>query len=456
MTPGSTGTASGGSVRAGVRLLREGGRTFVALLLTAGLLGTAACTVNPVTGRAQLDLMGESQEIQLGRSLYPRYTQQSLGEIPDARLQAYVDRVGLALARVSQRPRLPWTYNAVNDPEVNAYALPGGKISITRGLLSRLDDEDELAAVLGHETGHVNARHAAQAYTRNILAQLALLGVGVYMDAHGTSNARLYTVAGMLGMQLMFAHYSRNQERQADQLGFEYMTKAGYNPEGMVGVMNILMHEGKRHPSLLDRMFADHPMSSERLKTAEERVAAEPPAVRHRPIRKKAFRAAVYHIRQTRPAYDRFARARRLLAQHKTAEAQRLLDQSVAECPDDGLLRGYLAAVEAEDGEMQRALRDAGRAGKAAPNIFVVQMMAGQIFLKAKRYAAAVPFFDDADRILPNVPEVELLRGEALEGAGRRADAARAYHKVERLAPDSAAAKEARRHLAMLSATSWE
>lgn len=438
---------------AGSSSFRSAMRAMAALVLCIGMLGSAACTVNPVTGKTQLDFMGENQEVQLGKNLYPRYTQQSLGEVPDPRLEAYVDRVGLKLARVSQRPQLPWTYNAVNDPEVNAYALPGGKISITRGLLSRLDNEDELAAVLGHETGHVNARHAAQAYTRQVLAQLALLGAGIYMDAHGTRNARLYTVAGMLGMQLMFAHYSRNQERQADQLGFEYMTKAGYNPEGMVGVMRILLHEGKTRPSLLRRMFADHPMSSERLATAEARVAAEPPAVRTRPIRSQRFLAAVRHIRETRPAYDRFAKARRLLAQEKTAEAETLLKESVAEWPDDGLLRGYLAGAEAEDGKLERAMRDAQRAGQDAPHIFVVQMLAGKIFLRAKRYAAAVPFFDNASRILPNLPEVELLRGEALEGAGRRKEAARAYQRVRELAPGSDASAEASRRLRSLGMT---
>jgi len=136
---------------------------ILAAAAAAGAMLISGCTVNPVTGRTELDLMGEAQEINLGKSLYPRYTQQSLGEVPDPALESYVDTVGLKLARVSQRPQLPWAYDAVNDPEVNAYALPGGKVSITRGLLARLDNEDELAAVLGHETGHVNARHAAQA-----------------------------------------------------------------------------------------------------------------------------------------------------------------------------------------------------------------------------------------------------------------------------------------------------
>jgi predicted Zn-dependent protease len=221
----------------------------------------------------------------------------------------------------------------------------------------------------------------------------------------------------------------------------------------MVGVMRILLHEGKTRPSLLRRMFADHPMSSERLATAEARVAAEPPAVRTRPIRSQRFLAAVRHIRETRPAYDRFAKARRLLAQEKTAEAETLLKESVAEWPDDGLLRGYLAGAEAEDGKLGRAMRDAQRAGQDAPHIFVVQMLAGKIFLRAKRYAAAVPFFDNASRILPNLPEVELLRGEALEGAGRRKEAARAYQRVRELAPGSDASAEASRRLRSLGMT---
>jgi len=134
-------------------------RIMSALVLAcAFVLATDGCTVNPVTGKSQLDLMGEAQELELGKSLYPRYTESSLGKVQEPQLQSYVDRVGLRLAAVSHRPNLPWEYNAVNDPVVNAYALPGGKISITRGLLARMDSEDELAGVLGHETGHVTAR----------------------------------------------------------------------------------------------------------------------------------------------------------------------------------------------------------------------------------------------------------------------------------------------------------
>ena len=422
-------------------------RGLLVAVAVAGVLAGSGCTVNPVTGEPQLDLMGRAQEIDLGKRLYPRYTQQSLGEVPDEKLEAYVDRVGLRLARVSQRPALPWTYNAVNDPEVNAYALPGGKISITRGLLARLDSEDQLAAVLGHETGHVTARHAAQAYTRQMLAQIALLGSAAYMEAKGTRNARLYTLGGVFGAELLFAHYSRNQERQADHLGLDYMTRAGYNPRAIVGVMNVLVHQEKRQPSLLGRMFADHPMSSERLATARAEVAALSPQIRHRPFRTKAFRVATRHVRATRDAYDRLARARRLLAKKNTAKALPLLRQSVNEWPSEGLLRAYLAAGEAESNRLQQAMRNAHRAANDAPHIFFVQFVAARIFLRGKRYDEALSYLDGASRILPDTPEVELLRGEALQGAGRQREAVGAYERTRQLAPGSEAAKEAARRL---------
>lgn len=117
------------------------------------LLGVSGCATNPVTGKAELDLLGEEQELALGAQLYQPFIQDSLGPIEDAPLSQLVEKVGTQVAAVSHRPRLPFQFTAVNDPAVNAFALPGGKICITRGLLVRLESEDGLAAVLGHEVG---------------------------------------------------------------------------------------------------------------------------------------------------------------------------------------------------------------------------------------------------------------------------------------------------------------
>src|SRR5512139_888933 len=140
------------------------------LLAAGAAVSLAACAVNPVTRRSELSLMSESQEVQMGAESYPLYTQMSDGLFQDEALQAYVQSVGERLARGSHRPDLDYRFNVVNSSEINAYALPGGKISITRGLLSKMKNEAELAAVLGHEIGHVTARHAAAGYTRQVLA----------------------------------------------------------------------------------------------------------------------------------------------------------------------------------------------------------------------------------------------------------------------------------------------
>ena len=417
-------------------------------ILVLLLLGTA-CTVNPVTGRSQLDLMGEAQELEMGRQLYPRYTQSSLGEIPDEGLQAYVDGVGQRLAAVSHRPAIPWTYNAVNDPDVNAYALPGGKVSITRGLLSRMESEDELAAVLGHETGHVTARHAAQHYTRALLTQLALVGGMAYMEIEDVKYRNLYALGGMIGAQLILARYSRDQERQSDQLGLEYMVAAGYNPQGMVELLEVLQAEHRREPNVVERMFGSHPLTRERIEDARARVAALPPEDVARPEVRKPYLEHVRHVKATRPAYDRLAEARRLLADEQPDQALPLLRQSVDEWPGDGLLRAFLAGVEA-DRQPRRALTDAARAAADAPRIFVVQVVAARVFLKARRFDEALTYADAAGEILPDMADVELLRGKALEGLGRYQDAAWAFRRVRQIAPDSEAAREAERHLRSL------
>lgn len=397
----------------------------------------AACTVNPVTGDRQLDLMGEPQEIQLGATLYPQYTAQSFGEVQDTELQAFVERVGVRLAQVGHRPQLPWTFNAVNDPSVNAYALPGGKVSITRGLLARMESEDELAAVLGHETGHVTARHAAQQYTRQVLSQLALVGAAVYMEVEDVDNRGLYMVGGMLGAQLALAHYSREQERQSDFLGFEYMSQVGYNPEGMVDLMETLASTNQRSPSFVEQMFASHPMTSERIDTARQRVANAPPELTSRPLTTAEYTAATDLVRRQREAYDRVVEARASMSNESFDSARRLLQQSADEWRDDGLLRIFLATVLARQEQMDAATREASKAVVDAPAIFMVQATGARIFLARERWNPALDALDRADGILPGMPDVRYYRGRCLEELGRDREAAEAYLWVARNAPDS-------------------
>jgi predicted Zn-dependent protease len=198
------------------------------------LLLTAGCAVNPATGGRQLSLVSEAQEIQIGRDA-DRQIVASMGLYPDEAVQQYVSALGRSLAARSERPDLPWTFRVIDDPTVNAFALPGGFIYVTRGILTHLGSEAELAGVLGHEIGHVTARHSVSQMSR---AQLAQLGLGIGM-IFSEEIRQVGEVAGA-GLQLLFLKFGRDDEREADELGVRYMTRLDYDPRELAHVMGML------------------------------------------------------------------------------------------------------------------------------------------------------------------------------------------------------------------------
>lgn len=173
--------------------------------------------------------------------------QAQIGLVDDQGLQSYVNGIGQKLAATSERPDLPWSYDVVDDPAVNAFALPGGFINVTRGILAYMESEAELAAVMGHETGHVTARHSVNQMSKQQLEQLGL-GVGMIFS----QSVRQYSGLLSAGLQLLDLKYSRDDETEADELGVRYIDKAGYDPSAMIGVMQMLQvvsgAEGGRVP----------------------------------------------------------------------------------------------------------------------------------------------------------------------------------------------------------------
>jgi predicted Zn-dependent protease len=204
-------------------------------LLSALLLPLAvSCAVNPATGERELSLVSEGQEIQMGREADESITA-SLGLVDDPELQRYVEELGARMAAVSERPDLPWEFHVVDDPVVNAFALPGGFIYMTRGILAHFESEAELAGVLGHEIGHVTARHSVSQMSRQQLQQLGL-GVGMILS----EDVRRFGDVLASGLGLLNLRYSRGDETQSDELGIRYMTRTGYDPEALVGVFRML------------------------------------------------------------------------------------------------------------------------------------------------------------------------------------------------------------------------
>ena len=243
----------------------------------------AACATNPVTGKRELALMTEADEIALGKSA-AQEVEQTIGLVEDPGLQAYVRRVGLAMAAASQRPNLPWSFGVVDDPTPNAFALPGGPIYLTRGMMTLIRSEAELAGVLGHEIGHVTARHSVSAISQQQLAQIGLVAGGVLIP-----EIRPYVGLMGTGLGLLFLQHGRDAERQADDLGFVYAQGRGYAMSEMADVFRALERLQTPERSALPTFLSSHPSPGERVTTLEARAAALPPAERGKVVREEDY-----------------------------------------------------------------------------------------------------------------------------------------------------------------------
>jgi predicted Zn-dependent protease len=230
-----------------------------------------SCATNPVTGKREIALISESQEIEMGRQGAAEVSA-SIGLYPNATLQAYVNRIGHSLAARTERPGLPWEFQVVDDASINAFALPGGFIFVTRGLLAHMTTEAELASVLGHEAGHVAARHSVQQLSRQQVATIGL-GVGSVLSP---AIAKYGQVAGA-GLGLMFLKYGRADETQSDQLGFRYALASGYDTRQMINVFQMLQRaEQLAGGGRLPEWQSTHPDPGNRIAAVQALVAASP------------------------------------------------------------------------------------------------------------------------------------------------------------------------------------
>lgn len=239
----------------------------IALLGASLSLGLQGCARNPVTGRSELSLVSESQEIEMGRAA-AQDVATSIGFYDDAAVQAYVAGIGKQLAAKSERPNLPWEFHVVNDASVNAFALPGGFIYVTRGLMTYVNNEAELATVVGHEIGHVTARHSAHQVSQQQLATLGL-GVGSILS----KDVARYAGLASQGLGLLFLKFSRDNESQADQLGFRYALSNNYDVRQMANVFQTLDRVGQAAGGgKLPEWLETHPNPENRIQATKQRL----------------------------------------------------------------------------------------------------------------------------------------------------------------------------------------
>ncbi len=395
-------------------------------LLGAFLLPLFACgcAVNPVTGRSELAIVSisEEEEVALGAKAYVPAVQQQGGFYRDRELEAYVQGVGMRIARVSHRPTLDYKYRVLNSSVPNAFAVPGGFIVINRGLLVGMSSEAEMAAVLAHETGHVTAKHSLAAYQRSMAANILLAGVQVAAGG----RAGVAELSGVTA-NLLENGFSRDQEREADWLGIDYMAKAGYNPLGAVKLQEYFFEqlEGGKNPLFLEGLFRTHPFSKERMENAKARVAQLYPDAARNPdytFNEAAFRQKTARLREVQKAYALVDEGDRLLKEKKVDQALEKYRAAARSEPDQvpfqtAIGRAYL--LKKEYGPAEAAL---DRATRLDGEYFEPFVLAGALRYQKKDYRGAIPPLKKSMDLLPTKTAAAYL-SKSYEALGDRENA---------------------------------
>lgn len=357
-----------------------------------------SCSVNPVTGEKEFTLMSASQEVAIGEEKFGLYQQQQGGRyVVDPELSLYVNQVGQQLAEVSDRPDLPYEFVVLNNGTPNAWALPGGKIAINRGLLTLLDDEAQLAAVLGHEIVHAAARHSARQMTQATLLGLGLQATGMLAAKQSEYGEFILAGAG-LGANLWQAHYGRDQELEADRHSTRYMAMAGYDAQAAVELQQkfVALSQGNQG-SWMERLFASHPPSQERVELNRKLAAELPGGDRNIQV----FRRAMAQLRRDQPAYDAHTEA--------------------------------LAA--ADKGQFDNALDSVQTAIEIQPNEPLFHITHGQLLMSQSRDAAAISAFERARSLNPEYYMGHLGLGLLLKQAAKTREAEQALQASMALLP---------------------
>ena len=459
---------------------------IVVCLLTLSLLG---CATNPVTGRSELMLVSEEQEIKMGRDLYPNAlwgAEGGGGPYRDDQLRTYLTGVVRNIHGVSHRPNLPVDFAVQNSSVPNAWAIPG-HVVMTRGLLAGLDNEAEFAFVMGHEMGHVAARHSARQTSYGMLQQIGLAAAGTALGGQAYSDALLN--AGAIGSSLLLLKYGRDDELEADRLGIQYMTRLGYDPENAVRAhqnldrisQDYLRSIGKepQERGFFEDLLSTHPRTSVRIDEIRQMIAAVPPYVRVGDgTGKERFQRMSADIRKTNKVYrDHYDPAARAYQKNSLAEAERHVDGAIAadrtEAPFPSL-KGYIMLKKKDyasadrfftaalniDNAYQPALRGMGisqyfrgnygasvenlkRALSLFPEDASSHYFLGMSRYRTKAYREAIPHLKKYAEANPKHPEIFGVLGICYENTGDQSSAYQAYSLQVKVAPDNEMGKHA-------------
>jgi predicted Zn-dependent protease len=400
-----------------------------ALLCVAALLG--GCGVNPVTGRQELQFVSEAAELQIGTQNYLPSRQSQGGDLSlFPGVSAYVGEIGQKLAAVSDRA-LPYEFVVLNSSVPNAWALPGGKIAVNRGLLTALDSEAELAAVLGHEIVHSAARHGAKAQERGILLQTGVLAaqIGVLMGDGNQDLGNLMVLGAGVGAQMISMKYGREAELESDLYGMRYMQRAGYEPRAAITLQEKFVALSKQQNagagSWLEGLFASHPPSEERV--ARNRVAAAELQTGGF-VGAERYQAVMAPLRAARPAYDKADEAAAAAGKKDFDRARSLAGEASRLLPQEGRFHQLLGDIALAVKQPREALPHYERAIARDPAYFGGYLGGGLAAYRTGDKARAREWLSRSAELLPTAPALYHLGVMAKESGNR--DQAQQYFRA--------------------------
>jgi len=383
------------------------------LLLLIAVVSLNACAVNPVTGKKEMMLISESTEMAMGKKNYLPARQMQGGDyVADPAVTAYVRSVGQKLAAVSDRP-LPYEFTVLNNSGINAWAMPGGKLAINRGLLMKMDSESELAAVLGHEIVHAAAKHSAKQMQSGMLLQAGVLAANIALQS-STDNPSIQNL-GVLGSQMvaamMSAKFSRGDELESDRYGMNYMSRAGYDPMGAVKMQEMLLQQKHGSNSLFDSLLASHPPSEERV-AANRSYAAQLPTGR---VGRNEYHQNLKSLFRTAPAYKAYDDGVKALQAKNYSQARTLADKAINIEPREAhfyLLRG--SALE-QSNSKQAALHAYQKAQSLNANYFESYLKLGLLYDAMGNRSQAKQALESSVKLLKTAPAMQKLGHYALQ-----------------------------------------
>ncbi len=387
----------------------------------------AACALDPVTGKKELMMVSRQQEIEIDKQQSPFQFSSDYGITRDKKVNNYVSQVGKTLLPNVHRVDMPYNFQCVNATYINAYAFPGGSIAVTRGILLKLDNEAQLASLLGHELGHVNARHSAEQMTKGQLSSILVSGLSIAAGTQGTGLGQLTQQLGMLSQSLLLSKYSRDNEREADSLGNQYMVKAGFSTKGFVGLMEMLQSLHKRHSSTSQILFSTHPMSSERLNAAAQREKGVYHSTIKNPLNREKYMDSIASLRRKRRGIEQLQQGEKYLGRKEYDKARTTFEKSIKILRNDYtahvLMSKCLMAME----KPLEALSYANTAKTLYPLEAQALYIAGIANNKLKKYNRAFKDFDEYDEVLPGNPQIKFYKGYCLDNLNKKQFAADNY-----------------------------